>query len=308
MEVRSYPSLYGLGHKAVRELLLDPVLVEEKVDGSQFSFGLLGGQLKARSKSAQINMEAPDNLFSKAVAHIKTLPLTPEYVYRGEWLSKPKHNTINYTRTPAHGIVLFDVETSQADFLPPNAKLEEAKRLGLEVVPLLYEGRVDSKDHFLKLLDTESFLGGSKVEGVVIKNYARFGLDKHPLMGKYVSEAFKEQHSLAWKDSNSGQADILTRLSTAYAHEGRWQKAVQHLAERGTLDNSPRDIGALFKEVPADIEKECKEEILAKLWEWAWPTIRRGTTKGLPEWYKASLLTKQFPEGASTLTVFDPPY
>ncbi len=36
----SYPKIYGLGHKAITELLSDNVMVEEKIDGSQFSFGI----------------------------------------------------------------------------------------------------------------------------------------------------------------------------------------------------------------------------------------------------------------------------
>lgn len=36
----SYPSIYAIGHKELDELFDDPVLVEEKVDGSQFSFSL----------------------------------------------------------------------------------------------------------------------------------------------------------------------------------------------------------------------------------------------------------------------------
>jgi hypothetical protein len=36
----SYPSLFAIGHRALAELLLDPVPVEETIDGSQFSFGM----------------------------------------------------------------------------------------------------------------------------------------------------------------------------------------------------------------------------------------------------------------------------
>lgn len=35
----SYPQIYALGHRYLEDLLKDPVLVEEKIDGSQFSFG-----------------------------------------------------------------------------------------------------------------------------------------------------------------------------------------------------------------------------------------------------------------------------
>jgi len=33
----SYPSIYNLGHRYLGDLLDGPVVVEEKVDGSQFS-------------------------------------------------------------------------------------------------------------------------------------------------------------------------------------------------------------------------------------------------------------------------------
>ena len=45
MRLLSYPKVYNLGHKAITDLLLDPIIVEEKVDGSQFSFGMIDGQL-----------------------------------------------------------------------------------------------------------------------------------------------------------------------------------------------------------------------------------------------------------------------
>jgi hypothetical protein len=51
----------------VTSLLLDPVIVEEKLDGSQFSFGRFGGELKCRSKGAQPNLFAPEKMFDIAV-------------------------------------------------------------------------------------------------------------------------------------------------------------------------------------------------------------------------------------------------
>jgi hypothetical protein len=60
----SYPKVYNMGHAAIADLLLDDVLVEEKVDGSQFSFGVFehpeqGRVLKCRSKWGEINVFAP---------------------------------------------------------------------------------------------------------------------------------------------------------------------------------------------------------------------------------------------------------
>lgn len=39
--IASYPQVFNLGHRAVADLFLDPVTVQEKVDGSQISFGIM---------------------------------------------------------------------------------------------------------------------------------------------------------------------------------------------------------------------------------------------------------------------------
>ena len=290
----SYPSIYALGHKAVAELLLDPVLVEEKIDGSQFSFGLFEDGHRARSKGAQLNIIAPDNMFKKAVEIIQTLPLREGWTYRAEYLMKPKHNALAYDRVPRLHLIVFDINTGEEEYLPWEAKADEAERIGLEIVPKLLEGRIEDVQHFRQLLETVSILGGQKVEGVVVKNYARFGLDKKALMGKFVSEAFKEVHAAAWKADNPSSRDILDRLIDTYRTPARWQKALQHLKEAGQIEGSPRDIGLLMREVAPDIEKECEAEIKDKLWAWAWPHLRRGVIRGLPEWHKERLLEQQF--------------
>lgn len=290
----SYPAIFALGHRAVAELLLDPVLVEEKIDGSQFSFGLFEDGYRARSKGAQLNIIAPDSMFKRAVEVIQGLRLHEGWTYRAEYLMKPKHNVMAYDRIPVKHLIVFDINTGHEAYVSWEEKAEEAARLGLEVVPRLSAGVIEDLQHFRALLDTPSCLGGQKVEGVVVKNYARFGPDKKVLMGKFVSEAFKEVHAKAWRADNPTSRDILDRLIDTYKTPARWQKALQHLREAGQIEDSPRDIGLLMKEVAPDVEKECSEEIKDKLWQWAWPHIRRGIIRGLPEWYKERLLEKQF--------------
>jgi len=53
MRLNSYPKVYNLGHAAIVHLFDEPVTVEEKVDGSQFSFALIDGELSARSKGKE---------------------------------------------------------------------------------------------------------------------------------------------------------------------------------------------------------------------------------------------------------------
>lgn len=301
----SYPSIYAMGHRLLKDLLTVDVNVEEKIDGSQFSFGLDPSDgLVCRSKGAVLNIDAPEKMFARAVetakAYANSGSLVAGWTYRAEYLARPKHNTLAYDRVPANHLMLFDVNTGRESYLSYEDKTEEGERLGLEVVPRLAHGRL-TLERFRELLETTSRLGGQKIEGVVVKptGYDLWGPDHKVLMGKFVSEAFKEAHSLAWKETSPKSGDILDKLRGTYAVQGRWQKAVQHLAERGELEGSPRDIGKLIREAQADVEKECAEEIAAKLLEWALPHIRRGCVAGLPEWYKETLLKRQFEqEGA----------
>lgn len=297
----SYPKIYNIGHSAVAELFIGPVLVEEKVDGSQFSFGKFldtGGNeiLKCRSRGAQLNVDAPDNMFRLGVEKAKELMpmLTIGWTYRGEYLAKPKHNTLAYDRVPAGHIIIFDINTGEETYLPYLAKVLEAQRLGLETVPIVFEGLVEDVQTFREFLSAESVLGGQKVEGVVAKNYARYTAEGKVMMGKFVSEAFKEIHGADWKERNPKQGDIIQVLIERYRTPARWAKAVQHLREAGTIEQSPRDIGKLIPELGTDLKAECQADIAAALMSWAMPQITRGIVAGFPEWYKEELLKLQF--------------
>lgn len=291
-----YPSVFALGHGAIADLLLDPVIVEEKIDGSQFSFGIFDGVLRARSHRKELVLDAPEKMFQSAVDVIRTLPLHDGWTYRAECLSKPKHGVLAYDRTPEKGLIIFDINIGHEKYLIYNAKQAEAARMGLETVPLLFVGNIENPEQVKALLATQSCLGGQTVEGVVIKNYFRFGKDKKVLMGKFVSEVFKEIHTSEWKKQNPTGKDFIGLLIEKYKSEARWRKAVQHLREAGKIEGSPRDIGPLIKEVWPDIVKECKEEIQNALWKWAEPHLSRGVIRRLPEWYRSELLKEQFKE------------
>lgn len=292
----SYPKIFALGHKAIEELFYDPVIVEEKIDGSQFSFGKFGGEILARSKKVIFPVDAPVDMFGQACRSVLDIAdkLHPEWTYRAEYLTKPHHNGLAYDRVPARNLIIFDINTGEESYLSYQEKVDEAYRLGLECVPLLHAGDLKAPEELLHLLELHSILGGPTIEGVVVKNYHRFGMDKKVLMGKYVSEAYKETQKIHWKSANPTNGDVIQAIITAYRQPARWMKAVQHLREEGKLEDSPRDIGPLIKTIPEDVREECEEEMRDKLMAYAWPQIKRGLTAGFPEWYKQLLLEKQF--------------
>lgn len=294
----SYPKVWNMGHAHINDLLFDPVIIQEKVDGSQFSFGVFGEELKIKSKGAMIDPYAPPNLFKEAVATVLRLheegTLVDGWTYRGEVLSRPKHNVLAYDRVPKDHIILFDISTGYEQYMSPDIVAECAAVLKLEVVPTLWQGSNPTMEMMLELLDRTSVLGGQKIEGIVIKNYSRFGIDGKPLFGKHVSEAFKEVHKGEWKEQNPTKGDVVARLITELRTPARWQKGVQHLAERNELLHEPKDIAKLVTEITDDVYTEEGERIKECLFKWAWPHICRGLLHGMPEWYKNELLKRQF--------------
>jgi hypothetical protein len=278
----------------ILNIFKSPVLIEEKIDGSQFSFGYIDNELRCRSKGKELYINAPEKMFEKGVESVKSIQskLHRNWIYRAEYLQKPKHNVLCYDRIPKNHLIIFDITKGIEDYLSYEEKKAEAERIELEVVPKLYEGMINSETELMTFLETISILGGSTIEGVVVKNYNLFTSEKKIAIGKYVSERFKEKHNKDWKKQTS--KSIIEQLIEEYKTKARWEKAVIHLRERGELKEDLPDIGLLIKEVPRDVLKECKEEIKEKLFKHFWGHIRRGITGGLPEWYKKKLMKKSF--------------
>ncbi len=296
MHIRSYPSVFAIGHKAIANLFDGVVLFEEKVDGSQISWQVSDEGLSIRSKNADIQSDAPEGMFARAVESIRERLgcFHPGWIYRGEYLLKPHHNTLKYSRVPNGNIILFDVEIGEQSYMGYEEKACEADLIKLECVPMLYKGVVSGVDQLMAFLDRESILGGTKIEGVVCKNYSQFTSEKKVAIGKYVSEKFKEVHTGEWRKANPTKRDIVDALIAKYRTEARWEKSVQHLRDAGTLEGSPRDIGALIREIPEDVLKECRDEIADSLFEHFWLHIRRGVIAGFPDYYKQKLAETAF--------------
>lgn len=312
----SYPKIYNLGHRYLENLFKGPFQVEEKLDGSQFSFGRFLNPdwkvisepdpvnnpttiIKCRSKGAEVDINDPQKMFAPAVQwvkeHMHVLHLG--WTYRAEWIPKPKQNVLTYSRTPAAGLLVFDVSTGLESYLPWQERSQEVARIGLESVRTMVIVREDGDDplsleEYKAFLNYESMLGGPKVEGIVIKNYTQFGKDGHAVMGKYVSEEFKEQHSkVAYTHGN--QATVQTVIDY-FKTTARWQKSVQHLREAGKINDEAKDIGLLFAEIKSDFIDECAYECKDILYKTFERQILQGITHGVAEWYKEELAKKQF--------------
>jgi len=295
-----FPKIFTVGDKYVEDLFKGPVEITEKVDGSQFVFGKIGGILYCRSKGKMLILDAVEKMFARAVDYAISIQdiLPDDTVFYSEYLNKPKHNMLAYDRTPLNGLALFGVSKLDKKFLSsyPNLK-GYADLLSIDVVPLVYCGDIENATEIHALLDRESFLGGPKIEGIVIKNYARdllIGGFIIPLMsGKYVSEKYKEKHAGGWSKEHTGKGKW-ELFKDGFRTDARWEKAIQHLRDSGELESSPRDIGKLVKEIQRDVAEEEKENIKDFLWKQFGTEILRKAIAGFPEWYKERLLDSSF--------------
>jgi hypothetical protein len=281
-EFTSYGKVYALGrHRDHGPILDGPVYVEEKIDGSQFSFRMAEDRLiRFRSSGQEINPHAP-GMFAAGVAAIQARGdlIPPGITFRGEYLAKPRHNVIAYERIPRGHVILWGIDGPAGEY----ETLESlAEQMNLESVPVLRPlGPLNGLDDLAPILaSTRSILGGP-IEGVVIKS-AAVG-ERGQMRAKVVTEAFRETRSQP--APRASDADFFASLGRYYSTSARWDKAILALRERGEITDSGRDIGGIIRQVQADVFQEHGAEIAAACLERARKEIARGSTDGLPAWY-----------------------
>lgn len=299
MNIRSYPKVWNLGHPKADGIFDGPVVVQEKVDGSQISWGVIDGNLEIRSKGAQIHLGSEPDLFKPSVDKILALYhlelLDDGVIYRGEALKEEKHNTLCYDRVPDGNIVLYDVDVGLERRLSPAETVAVANRFDIEPVSILYEGEIDDLARIKELAGQESALGGETMEGVVIKPlFELYGSDGKQVMVKYVRPDFKERHRRDWKSENKNQASVVDQIVMDLRTEARYRKAVQRRRDDGELLNTPQDIGPLMKRIHEDLDGEEQEYIKDRLYGAFRKDILRRVAGGLPDWYKQRLAEEAF--------------
>lgn len=267
---------HGLLHHA------DEVRVDEKIDGSQITFGVFDGQLRIRSKSRDLDIENPDGMFLEAVQEIRAVRdrLLPGYTYHGEYLQRPRHNVLCYERVPKNHVVIFDIWSPVTQCSAhPGSLADNCEAIGaFEPVQYRYMRPADVTSSVFE----SSQLGGVP-EGVVVKGPGG-------VTAKLVSEQFKEV-----KDDHTARTrlnpdrDLATTLANRFCPPARYLKAVQRLKENGQHTASMSDIGPLRKEISIDLEGECVAEIKEQLYQAFRKQVLRAALDPLAEWYRQYL-------------------
>ena len=191
--------------------------------------------------------------------------------YRGEAITSPKHNVLNYGRVPAGCFAIWDLFCADInDYKHHDDHKTFALELEVEFAPAYYDGcpkAFRSVEALEEFMSRESILGGP-IEGIVIKRPGHLIGDK-PCMGKFVSGSFREKHTDGGNPKIKNFSDFDTMLMTQvslFRTDARYDKAIAHLRDQDKLSYEMKDMPLLINELLEDFKEECKEEILEDIW------------------------------------------
>ncbi len=301
IRLKTYPKVHHLGDPMLDGILDGKIIVEEKIDGSQFriKWDADHQQVECASRRVEFKDNGVEGSFKKIVDHIedvfKNLKWDKTTYLWGEYLGGVKQNSLVYERVPKNNLMIFDGFREKDGWFNHEMKEEVAKQLDVECVAQIWDG--DGKDFTSKTIDQilkkYSALGPVIPEGIVVKNYGKyFDAGKYSWMegwwmvGKFVRKEFQELN----KASHLGDRDKLANIKATYNNEARWNKAVQKLKDEGKLEHNMRDMAFLIREVMTDVTDECSQDIKDRLFKIYGRDIVKSSTRGLAEFYNKKLL------------------
>ncbi|WP_137743376.1 RNA ligase family protein [Robertmurraya siralis] len=243
------------------------IVIQEKLDGANASFKFENGELKCFSRNTELNKDNTLRGFTVwANQHFMSHEgLAENYIFFGEWLVRHK---LSYGENE-NQFYLFDIyDLVEDEYLPYSKVANAAEELGLNLVPVFYEGEFQSLEHI------QSFVGKSKLgeigEGVVVKNTDFKNKYGNQQFTKFVSDSFAEMAKTKKHKVNT-QKDDLQEFVNATVNKARVSKIIHKLVDEGLLkeDYAIEDMGTILKNTGSkvfdDVIKEELDELLKLL-------------------------------------------
>lgn len=267
MEQKKYQSIDRLGHKTTLGVLNvgDHIVIQEKIDGANASFRKDGETIRAYSRNNELSEENTLGGFYQ-FTQTPTDAFRVEYLING-WIYFGEYLNPHKVKYPEHQkeFFLYDIYDVDSEMYHPFSIVKlEAQRLGLNLIPVLYEGEYTSFEHLQSFVG-KTMLGGrlgdvETGEGIVVKNVDyrdRFGNQKFV---KLVTDVFREvQKQKAPKDPQIELTQEQVFVQQVVT-EARVDKFLYKFVDEGILDEhySIEDMGIILK----NMNQRIKEDIL----------------------------------------------
>ena len=202
MEQKQYLNIFRLRDDDLPDFHVgDHIIVEEKIDGANFSFRYDAEKDQICSFSRRVELHPKNTLFGawewsqkldkKKIAEV----LGNNLIMFAEWLAP---HTVKYPDKKYFNAYCFDIMNAETEqYLPQEQVNKVVQDLGLSYVPVFYDGPFTSWEALASLVGRTE-LGGEYGEGIVIKNMTRLNDpdENFQFYVKIVGEAFKEKKAI----------------------------------------------------------------------------------------------------------------
>lgn len=261
---KKYSEIIRLGHKNTLGVLKeeDKIVIQEKLDGANASFRRVGDELVSFSRNNPLSEENTLGGFYEFVKNLN-IHVGEGLIFFGEWLNPHKVKYAEHSKT----FWLYDVyDTVSEKYLPFDTVKAVAETLGLNLIPVFYEGEYKSFEHL------QSFVGktelGGKLgdietgEGIVVKNVDytdRFG---NQVFVKLVTDSFREvQKQKAPKDPKIALT-AEQRFVDYTVTEARVEKLLYKFVDEGILDEhfGIEDMGTILRNMNVRVTEDILKE------------------------------------------------
>ena len=268
MEQKKYHKIIRYGHKSTQDVLNKGyyIIIQEKIDGANASFAVINGELKCWSRNRELNeSNTLEGFYGWVQQNVQVQKLLEGVVYFGEWTAQHKVSYEGYMKQ----FFLYDIYNLHLEeYVSFSVVRDEAKRLGLQLIPVFFEGEFESFEQLMSYVGRTDLGGKLKGkptgEGIVVKNVNYRDEFGKQVFVKLVIDGFREiQRQKQTKDSKKAfsEAELKVRECVTLP---RVEKQVFKMIDNGLLDREYgiEDMGFLLKHTsPMVAEDILKEEM-----------------------------------------------
>lgn len=248
----------------------DDIVIQEKVDGSNFSIRYDNENNIVRAYSRKTELNEQNNLRgayewsqSLNVDLVKKV-LGNNLVLFAEYLVK---HTVVYPEERYNNVYCFDVyDTLQEKYLLQSEVKNIVSQLGLTYAPDFYVGKFVSWEHCNSFVG-KTDLGGEYGEGVVVKNQSRLNdtNTRLPYYIKIVGEKFCEIKQTKHKPIDMEKLkinQIQEELVSSVVTEARVSKLLNKMVDEGLIpyDWDEHNMSVIAKNIGKEVFYDCKKE------------------------------------------------
>lgn len=260
-----YPKIKQLGDKENEDIFLyadDYIVIQEKIDGANFRFMLVDGEIMFGSRTRELGGGLEDSKqwkrcidYINEQVDIEILKKYDNCIFFGE--SCTRHST-PYDFTDMPPFLGFDVYNTEFHRF---ASLDDVriifKFLRLPIVPCI---RICKACEMTQPTDDsvpKSLYYDGQAEGIVFKNY------KQQIFAKFVTKKHKESATKVFGGSRKWATDDVGRIVATYCTNPRIEKMIYKLMDDGEILDM-KLMSKLPNGVFFDIRDEHYKDILSK--------------------------------------------